>query len=123
MPEGELLENTGEAGEQTVNRTDALLDKIAETMNGMATHLGSLTEHVSKLEIAKAADDTASTVRDGVDDSIDVAGGAGTTAVKTIDVPLAVAQDTVHDTGAVVADADDTTKKASKKLFRKKSRR
>lgn len=123
MPEGELLENTSEAGEQSVNRTDALLDRIAATMDGMANHLGTLTEHVSKLEIAKAADDTASTVREGVDDGIDVAGAGGTAVVKSVDVPLAVAQDTVHDTGEIVSGADETTKKASKKLFRKKSRR
>lgn len=117
------LENTADAGEKAVNRTDELLNRIAETMSGMAGHLGALTEHVTKLEARQAVEEIPATARDGINDGLDVAGAGGSTVVKAVDVPLAVAQDTVHDTGEVVADTDQTVKKANKKLFKRKSRR
>src|SRR5579872_3862101 len=105
MEEDEVVEHSEDAGEKVVNRTEQLLTEISGTLNKVVDGLGTVAEHLSKLELQKAAEAVPETARETVDQGIDAAGTAGDLAAKSVDVPLAVSEDVIHDTGESVKEA------------------
>lgn len=122
MSEQDLLQHTDNAGEKAVSRTEELLSHIASSLDNLTTGFGEMASHLSKLELQQAAERVPETARVAVDDGVDTAGAAGNVVAKSVDVPLAVSEDVIHDAGSTVKAADSEVKKTRKKLFKSKRR-
>lgn len=120
------LENTSDAGEKAVGRLDETLDRIALSLDNLTNNTKDIAERLTKLEIEKAAEKIPATARVAVDDGVETVGAAGNVAAKSVDVPLAVSEDVIHDTGNSAKEVEQATKQEvarTRKLFKNKRRR
>jgi len=111
----ELLEHTDDAGEKAVNRLEDLMSTLTESVTTLANNTANIATHVAELKAHQAAQDAAHTVREGVNDTIDTAGEAGGTVTKAVDVPLAVGEDVIKDSGEIPKEVDESVKEVAKK--------
>lgn len=118
----EALEHTAESGEKAKSRVEELLEKMGETLGGVAENTKIMAEHLATLQLQRAAEDVPATVREGVDKGIDTVGAAGNVGVKAVDVPLAASEDVIHDSAETVNEAKKDVAKA-RRIFNKKKRR
>jgi hypothetical protein len=118
------LGNTQDAGEKAIDRVHGLLEQLSHSVNNLTENVGTLATHVAKLEVQKVVDDVPHGVREGVNDGMDTVGAAGGVVSKGVDVPLAVSEDVIHDTGEGIKETGEGVKqvevKTRRKLFRKR---
>lgn len=125
MDEDEL-EHTADSGEKAVDRLDETLDRITATLDHLINNTDDIAKRLSKLELVQAAEKVPESARQGVNDAIETASSAGNVAAKSVDVPLAVTEDVIHDTGKSASEVEKATKQEvarTRKLFKSKRRR
>src|SRR5260221_9023339 len=115
MPdENELLEHTEDAGDKAISRLEEAMASLTDTVGTLAKHTLALTDHVASLEVQQAAEEVPAMAREGVEGTLDTAGNVAGVGTKAIDVPLAVAEDTVHDTAATAKAVKEVPAKLKK---------
>ncbi len=116
----ESLAHTSNAGGAAKSRVEDLLESILTTLGGVTENTGRMAEHLSNLELQKAAEDVPHAAREGVNDTIDTAGAAGEVGAKAVDVPLAASEDVIHDAAESVKAAEKDVATARRKFKRRR---